>query len=105
MIKGFDKFHRTATENAKHYDYIFYLPPEIPLINTGFHKLDKKFRLLVDRILLQILKEYKFSVISGSLEERLQQIEKIIVNNGDIRNIAKRPGMRTISVNGKFFSA
>jgi len=81
MIKDFDKFSRVATDNAKHYDFIFYLPPEIPLVDDGFRPLDKEFRLLVNRILLQNLKYYTFYTISGSIEDRLRQIEKIIRNN------------------------
>ena len=81
MIKDFDKFSRVATDNAKHYDFIFYLPPEIPLVNDGFRPMDEKFRLLIDHLLLQNLKNYKFYTVSGSIEDRLRQIKKIMRNN------------------------
>jgi len=80
-IKDFDKFYHIATTNAKHYDFIFYLPPEIPLIDDGFRPMSEKFRLLIDYTLLQILKDYTFYTVRGNPKDRLWQIEKIIRNN------------------------
>lgn len=77
-IKGFDQFCNLATDNALNYDFIIYIPPEIPLVDNGFRPTSKEFRLLVDRILCEILKDCKFYTVSGSPEERLRQIESVI---------------------------
>lgn len=79
-IKGFDGFCNLAASNAKNYDFIIYIPPEIPLADDSFRSLNKEFRLLVDRIIFETLKDYKFYLVSGSPEERLHQIESIIKN-------------------------
>ncbi len=76
-IKDFNIFCDKAKKNAEKYDYIIYLPPEIPLENDGFRPMSEKFRIEIDKMLCEILKDYKFYVVKGSLEERLEQIKLI----------------------------
>lgn len=74
----FKKVRELAKVNAEKYNFIFYLPPEIPLEDDGFRPLSSEFRLKIDGLLRKILKDYKFYTIRGTLEERCNQIKEII---------------------------
>jgi len=75
-----DDFLEMATSNAKNYDVIFYLPPEIPLECDGFRPIDRDFRLHVDKLLINTSEKYNFVQIKGTIEERIDSIEKFIKN-------------------------
>lgn len=62
------------------YDFIIYLPPELPLVNDGFRPLSPAFRSKIDSSLLEILKDYKFYTVRGDLRERVEQIKNIVKN-------------------------
>ena len=74
---GFSEFYKLATKNAKNYDFIIYLPPELPLVDDGFRPLSPEFRLEIDYLLLEILKDYKFYTVRGELKERIKQLKNI----------------------------
>lgn len=59
------------------YDLLFYLPPEIPIANDGVRSTDPVFRDEVSRIFEAELMNYtddNIVVLTGSVEERVQQI-------------------------------
>ena len=70
-IAGFKEFYELAIQNAKNYDLIIYLPPELPLVDDGFRPLSPEFRQKIDDSLLEILKDYKFYIVHGGLKERV----------------------------------
>lgn len=65
---------------AEHYSHIFYLPPEIPLIEDGVRSTDKKFRDEVDKHIQDILREYNipFTTITGTVDVRISKILSVI---------------------------
>jgi len=77
-LEGYTEFCNLARNNARYYDFIIYLPPEIPLTDDGFRPLDSEFRSRVDQILLEIFNDYTFYTVKGSVKERLEQVERII---------------------------
>ncbi|MBI2087035.1 MAG: AAA family ATPase [Candidatus Zambryskibacteria bacterium] len=76
----FSEFCELAIKNAKKYDFIIYLPPELPLVDDGFRPLSPEFRSEINHLLLDILKDYKFYTVRGELKERIKQIKDIIKN-------------------------
>lgn len=78
QIKNYANFTTRAINNAKKYDYIFYLPPEIPLKDDNFRPMSRVFREKIDKILRRLLKKRKHYTITGTPAERVKLIEKII---------------------------
>ena len=78
----FAEFYEMATENAKNYDFIFYIPPELPLVDDNLRPMDEEFRKLADCELLAILKGFTYFTIVGSVEERANMIQEICGNVG-----------------------
>lgn len=68
------------------YDYIFYISPEgIEIEDNGVRCIDAEYRLKVDSEIQKIILTYRNKIkhyhqISGSTEERIQQIKDIIFN-------------------------
>jgi len=68
------------------YDYIFYISPEgIEIEDNGVRCIDAEYRLKVDKEIQEIISLYKNKIkhyhqISGTTEERIQQIKNIIFN-------------------------
>lgn len=59
------------------YTDVFYLPIEFPIVPDGLRPLDPEFQQEIDGRLLSILKyhDIPFSEVTGSVEERLDQIQ------------------------------
>lgn len=62
------------------YDLIFYIKPEFELVDDGVRSADKGFRDEVYDIFENIIAYYDLPVIevTGSVEERVKRVEKII---------------------------
>lgn len=63
---------------TKHYDIIFYISPEgIEIENNGVRTTDPEYRVKIDAVIKEILKEYpphRLVELSGTTEERCNQI-------------------------------
>lgn len=65
---------KIVQRNAK-YDFVFYLPIEFPMEEDGIRSIDPKFRGEIDHLFRKCLDEFgvKYIVLSGSVEERIEQ--------------------------------
>tara|TARA_B100001778_G_scaffold311428_1_gene294360 strand:+ start:809 stop:1339 length:531 start_codon:yes stop_codon:yes gene_type:complete len=76
-------FENYAKEFIREYDYIFYISPHgIPVEDNGVRETDEHYRDLIDFTITTLIKKYghmcnKVEKISGSTEERIQQILNI----------------------------
>jgi nicotinamide riboside kinase len=59
------------------YDKIFYITPELPLVNDGERSTNQDFFNIVNKNFEAIIENYKVKVtrLSGTVEERIQQIK------------------------------
>lgn len=59
---------------------IVYFPIEFPLVKDGVRSVDEKFQKDVDMKIQQFLKNYDvpYITITGSVEERLEQLKKVV---------------------------
>ena len=78
-----EKFEKYASDFIREYDYIFYISPYgIPVEDNGVRETDEHYRDVIDFSITNLLKRYghrakKVEEISGSTEERIQQILNI----------------------------
>ena len=78
-----ERFEQYASNFIREYDYIFYISPEgIPIENNGVRETDEHYRDLIDFTITTLIKRHghkagKIEKISGSTEERIQQILNI----------------------------
>lgn len=74
--------YRLMSWAMKHiwYDHVFYIPIEFSLEQDGIRYSDLEFQKLHDRETKLILDFYKipYHVITGTIEERLDQIQRIL---------------------------
>jgi nicotinamide riboside kinase len=58
------------------YDKIFYINPELPLIDDGQRSISKHFFDVVNNNFETLIRDYKINVIriSGSVEDRIEQV-------------------------------
>jgi len=76
-------FENYAKEFIREYDYIFYISPHgIPVEDNGVRETDEHYRDLIDFTITTLIKKYghmcnKVEKISGSTDERIQQILNI----------------------------
>ena len=75
---GFNEFLTTALSNAYKYTHIIYLPPEISLEEDGFRPRSNGFRHGVDEKIIELLHDFTFYTVTGSVERRVEQIRKIV---------------------------
>lgn len=66
---------RKIVQQNANYDFVFYLPIEFPMEKDGIRSVDPKFREEIDRLFRKCLDEFsvKYIVLSGSVEERIEQ--------------------------------
>lgn len=59
------------------YDKIFYITPELPLVNDGERSTNQDFFNIVNKNFEAIIENYKIKVVrlSGSVEERIKKIK------------------------------
>ena len=69
-----------AKEVLPRYDYIFYLPPEIPIEDDGIRSADIKFRDEVVALFEKYTKELDIKLIelSGSVKDRARLFKKVL---------------------------
>ena len=78
-----ENFEDYASEFIREYDYIFYISPHgIPIENNGVRETDEHYRDIIDFTITTLIKRYGHRCpivekISGSTEERIQQILNI----------------------------
>lgn len=63
------------------YDMLFYIKPEFPLFKDGVRSESEEFRREIDNLFDQFIQLYELPqmvLVSGTLEERIQTIRKII---------------------------
>ena len=70
---GFDDFLTRARASTDKLSHLFYLPPEIDLFDDGFRPTSNALRLSLDRDLLACLEQQPFSVLTGTVERRMEQ--------------------------------
>lgn len=76
-----DAFEDYAKRFIKQYDYIFYVSPEgVSMEDNGVRETDLKYRQQIDETIQKLLFKHRpiFHTISGSTEERIEQILKVI---------------------------
>ena len=77
-----EAFETYASEFIREYDYIFYISPHgIEIEDNGIRETDEHYRDLIDFTITTLIKRHghkagKIEKISGSTEERIQQILK-----------------------------
>jgi len=77
-------FELYASEFIREYDYIFYISPEgIDIENNGIRETDSDYRNLIDQNIKSLINKHghkcsSFHQISGSTDDRIQQIVNII---------------------------
>ena len=78
-----DIFEKYAKEFVREYDYIFYISPYgLPIEDNGVRETDEHYRDLIDFTITTLIKRHGHKAgliekISGSTEERIQQILNI----------------------------
>ena len=79
-----DQFEELALNLIKEYNYIFYVSPKgVDIEDNGVRTIDPKYRMEIDGNIRRLLDKYphKFTrlhYISGTTEERIQQIKQVI---------------------------
>ena len=79
-----EDFIHLATRMLPEYDYLFYVSPEgVEIEDNGVRETDIEYRNLIDFIIQSIIKRYKYrfkkyTVISGSTEERIAQVKSAL---------------------------
>jgi nicotinamide riboside kinase len=60
------------------YSHVFYLPIEFPIVPDGLRPIDPDFQKEIDERILELLSTHavSYATVTGSVEERLAQIEK-----------------------------
>jgi nicotinamide riboside kinase len=86
-LKSYNDIYQKGIQHIKQYPYdiIFYIPPEINIINDNLRHIDKDFQYLIDTRIkkyLEEIKQYnkniKILTISWTKLERLTQVKKIL---------------------------
>ena len=79
------QFEHLMKFSVKNPDAVYvYFPIEFEIVSDGTRSLDKEFQNEIDCIIHEILEELKtrygtkFITVSGSVEERVKQIEKLL---------------------------
>jgi hypothetical protein len=78
-----EAFEEYASEFIREYDYIFYISPYgLEIEDNGIRETDEHYRDLIDFTITTLIKRYghkcnEVEKISGSTEERIQQILNI----------------------------
>jgi hypothetical protein len=69
-----------AREVLPRYDYIFYLPPEIPIEDDGVRSANEKFRDEITELFDYYIDRFKLKVyqLSGSVSERAKTFKRVL---------------------------
>ncbi len=63
------------------YDEVFYLPIEFPIVLDGLRPDDTAFQADIDHRIVTLLRDadVEFSTVTGTVEERRQQVRRLVV--------------------------
>lgn len=76
-----DAFEEYAKRFIKQYDYVFYISPDgVPMEDNGVRETDLEYRKEIDETIQKLLFKHRpvFHTVSGTTEERIAQIMKIL---------------------------
>jgi GTPase SAR1 family protein len=79
-----DRFEQYASSFLGEYDYVFYISSEgLPIEDNGVREINPTYRHLIDTSIEYLLQSYAYKLksahtISGSTEERIEQILNVI---------------------------
>jgi GTPase SAR1 family protein len=79
-----DQFEELAINLLREYNYIFYVSPEgVEIEDNGVRTIDPEYRMEIDKNIQRIMNLYPHKLkrlhhISGTTEERIQQIKQVI---------------------------
>jgi len=79
-----DQFEELAFNLIYEYNYIFYISPEgVEIEDNGVRTIDPEYRIEIDNNIKRLLDKYphkfrRLHHISGTTEERIQQIKQVI---------------------------
>ena len=79
-----DKFEQYASSFLGEYDYVFYISSEgLPIEDNGVREINPTYRHLIDTSIEYLLQSYAYKLksahtISGSTEERIEQILNVV---------------------------
>jgi len=79
-----DQFEKLALNLIREYDYIFYVSPEgIEIEDNGVRTIDPGYRIEIDKNINRLFDKYPHKLrrlykISGTTEERIQQIKQTL---------------------------
>ena len=76
----FHQFESRALTYARTYDIMVYLPLEIPFRPKGVIPPSKEFREEIDRLILELLHNFQFYTLNGTVEQRVEKLRKIIIS-------------------------
>ena len=85
LEKQIERFVQFQKENP---DFVyFYIPIEFPVVNDGFRSLNEEFRREIDKNIKDFLDvmEVDYIELRGSIEERVETVENVMRNYGDIQ--------------------
>jgi nicotinamide riboside kinase len=80
----YDQFEELALNLIKEYHYVFYVSPEgVGIEDNGVRTINPEYRIEIDQNIKRLLNKYphkfkKVHHISGTNEERIQQIKQVI---------------------------
>lgn len=77
-ISGYSEFAQTVIERSKCFDAIFYLPPEIALVNDNFRPQNQALRMDIDKMLFSLLQDFNYCTLSGTIKARTRKAGQII---------------------------
>jgi len=77
-ISDYSDYLKTAYHEMKLFDFIFYLPLEIPFEDDGFRPCDPEIRTVLDQLIQEELKHLPHYTLTGSVSDRIQQVLSII---------------------------
>ena len=62
------------------YSHVFYLPIEFPIVLDGLRPDDPEFQKDIDGRILRLLRTHdiEYETVTGSVEERIEKIEKVL---------------------------
>jgi hypothetical protein len=79
-----DQFEELAINLFREYNYIFYISPEgVEIEDNGVRTIDPEYRIEIDKNIQRIINLYPHKLkrlykISGTTEERIQQIKQVM---------------------------
>ena len=74
---GYSAFEKQVRMAADEITHLIYIPPELGLENDALRPASQNFRLEIDTKLLVTLKDFNFRTVTGTVEQRVEQVGRI----------------------------